>query len=411
MAGWPPTVRRIRSTLSGPWGVVLGVGLLITAANCYYIVPASILPVLMTELSLSPTTASLLVSVMFGTQMVTNVPIGIVLDRVDNRRAIAAATVVLVLTYAWSYQAALNGNFIALIASRAVAAAGTAVTWTAGANVVGRVFDAENQATAVGVLSATPAAGFALGLLTGPLVVGQLGWSTVFVVYAVPVVLGGVAFLAAASRTDVSGDGASTPNVGDFRDLLTGRAIWSVAGMAFLGFSLYAFLTSWMPTYLTEELGLSLASGGLFAALFPAIGVLARGSSGAVSDRFFDHRRRPVSLLAFVVALPALAFILFTGAAAVVGLALVVGGFFVQLGMGLFYAQSRELADPNVAATGVAFATSMATFGGFTAPLVAGFLIEQTGGYSAAFGYAGIVAVVGIALAWITPEPDVGTDA
>lgn len=386
--------------------MVLGVGLLVTAANAYYIVPASVLPVLMDRLALDPAAASLLVSVMFGTQVVVGVPIGIALDRVDNRRAIVVATLVLIVCYAWSYQAATAGAYLSLLASRAVATGATAATWTAGVNVVGRVFDDERRATAVGVLSSTPAAGFAIGLLSGPYVAQRAGWAAIFVVYAAPVVLGCLAFLLATARIDVSGTGGSTPGLADFRELLTGRAIWSVAGMAFLGYSLYAFITSWMPTYLAQELGFSLTSGGLFAALFPAIGILARGSSGAVSDRLFSHRRRPVALLSFVVALPALAFIAAADTPLVVGLALVFAGFFVQLGMGLFYAQARELADPNVAATGVAFATSMATLGGFTAPLAAGLLIEHTGGYTAAFAYAGVAAVAGLALAWATPEPD-----
>ncbi|MFB6170117.1 MAG: nitrate/nitrite transporter [Haloarculaceae archaeon] len=398
---------RSRPSLSSPWAVVFGVGLLVTAANAYYIVPASVLPVLMDRLGLAPAAASLLVSVMFGTQVVVGVPIGVVLDRVDNRRAIVAATVVLLGCYAWSYQAATSGAYLSLLVSRAVATAGTAATWTAGVNVVGRVFDDDSRATAVGALSATPAAGFALGLLTGPYVAERLGWAAIFAVYAAPVVVGCLSFLAATVSVDVSGGDGPTPRLADFRELLTGRAIWSVAGMTFLGYSLYAFITSWMPTYLAQHLGFSLTSGGLFAALFPAIGIAARGTSGAVSDRLFAHRRRPVALLSFVVSVPALGFIVLATTPLVVGLALVVAGFFVQLGMGLFYAQARELAGPNVAATGVAFATSMATLGGFTAPLAAGLLIEYTGGYTAAFAYACVAGVAGLLLAWVTPEPDV----
>jgi dipeptide/tripeptide permease len=46
----------------------------------------------------------------------------------------------------------------------------------------------------------------------------------------------------------------------------------------------------------------------------------------------------------------------------------------------------------------------MATFGGFTAPLIGGLLIEGSG-YPAAFGYAVVAGVAGLALAWFTPEP------
>lgn len=396
-------MNRVRSKLAGPWDVVLGIWVLIVAANAYYIVPASVLPVLMDRLAVGPTTASLLVSVMFGTQVVVGIPVGVALDRADDRRAILLATLVLVAAYAWSWRAATGGDYWSLLASRAVATPATAAIWTAGVNVSARGFAPERQATAVGVFSSGPPAGFALGLLTGPIVATRFGWPAVFAVYALPAALGCAAFWLASRRMDLSGTDAETPRAADFRRLLSDRPIQIVATMAFLGFSLYAFVTSWVPTYLTEELGFSLARGGLFVALFPAIGIVARGGSGAVSDRLFAHRRRPVALLAFGVSTPAILLVALTDAAVLVLVGLLVAGLFVQLGLGLFYAQVRELADPNVAATAVAFATSMATFGGFTAPLLGGLLIEH-GGYAPAFGYAIGAALLGLVLAAVTPE-------
>lgn len=394
-------------TKSGPWILVAGIGLLLTAANAYYIVPAGVLPLLRESLELTPAAAGLLVSVMFGAQVIVGVPIGVVLDRVDNRRAILGATLVLCVAYVWSYRAALDGAFGQVLAARALGAGGTAACWTAGVNVVGRAFDADSRATAVGVLSSTPAAGFALGLVTGAPVAARFGSEAVFVVYTLPVVIGCLAFLFTSRGINTAGSTGKSPGLGDFRHLFTDRAVWSVAGMAFLGYSLYALITSWMPSYLADQLDLSLASGGVFAALFPAIGIVARGGSGALSDRLFGHRRRPVTLVSFAVALPAVGLILVSEIVAVVAIALVISGFFIQLGIGLFYAQAREIAEPRVAATSVAFTTSMATFGGFTAPLAAGLLIGYTGGYTSAFLYAALAGVFGLVLAWSTPEPDV----
>lgn len=394
--------------LSGPWQLVAGIWVLIVAANAYYIVPASVLPVIMDRLGIGPASASLLVSVMFGAQMLLGVPVGMLLDRVDNRIAVVTATGLLVAFYAWSWHAAATGAFWSLLASRAAAAPATAAIWTAGVNIIGRTFRPERQATAVGVFSGGPAAGFALGLLAGPAIAERWDWLAIFIVFAVPAVVGCAAFWIASRGVDTSAGEMDTPRAADFTRLLTDRPMWSVALMAFLGFSLYAFVTSWVPTYLTTELGFSLAQGGLLVALFPAIGIFARGSSGAVSDRLFNHRRRPVAILSFAVAAPAVLLVATVRTAALVFIALVFAGLFVQLGLGLFYAQAREIPDPNVSATGVAFATSMATFGGFTAPLLGGLLIEYSG-YPAAFGYSVLVALIGLGLAFSTPEPDLST--
>lgn len=399
-----PTTR-LRSQLGGPWDVVLALGILIAAVNAYYIVPAGVLPVIRAELSLGPATAGLLVSVMFGAQMLLGVPVGMLIDRVDNRRAVVAATLAILGLYAWSWQAAAAGDFWTLMLSRGLAAPVTAAIWTAGVNIIGRAFDPARQATAVGVFSGGPAAGFAVGLLTGPLVANRFGWAAIFVVYAVPAAVGCALFWVTSRRIDISVGDTATARLADFRKLFTTATVWTVALVAFVGFSLYAFVTSWVPTYLSEVVGVSLAEGGLLAAFFPAVGAVARAGSGAVSDRLFGHRRRPVVLLAFAVSAPAIFLVVLADTVAILLFALLVAGLFLQLGLGLAYPLARETADPAVAATGVAFTTSMATFGGFVAPPVGGLLIDHSG-YLVAFSGALVLGLAGAALAWFVPEPD-----
>ncbi|MFB6172491.1 MAG: nitrate/nitrite transporter [Haloarculaceae archaeon] len=395
-----------RPRLTGPWAVVVGLGVLIAAVNAYYIVPAGVLPVIRDRLAIGAASASLLVSVMFGAQMLLGVPVGVALDRVDNRRAIVAATLAIAALYAWSWRAAVDGDYWTLLLSRGLAAPATATIWTAGVNVIGRLFEPEQRATAVGVFTGGPAAGFALGLVTGPVVAARFGWASIFVVYAVPAAVGCVVFWLASRRHDVSGGEIDAARAGDVTRLLTTGPVWTVALVAFVGFALYAFVTSWAPTYLAESLGVSLAQSGLLAALFPAVGAVARAGSGAVSDSLFGHRRRPVVLAAFVVSAPAVLLVALADTVALVFLALLLAGVFLQLGLGLAYSLAREIPDPNVVATGVAFTTSMATFGGFVAPPAGGLLIDYSG-YLAAFGAAVALGLVGVVLAWFVPEPTI----
>lgn len=391
---------------SSRWLLVGSLWVLLTAANAYYIVPSGLLSVIMDRLAVGPTAASLLVSVMFGTQVVVGVPIGMLLDRVDNRTMIAVATLVLVVAYVWSWQAAVAGHFEALLVSRSVATIGTAAVWTASVNVVGQQFRPERRATAVGAITSAPPAGFAVGLVTGPIVADWFDWTAIFAVYALPAAVGCLCFWFVTRDTGIAVGDTASFRPGDLTRLLTSRAIWLVASMAFLGFSLYAFVTTWAPTYLAEQLELSLVHGGLFAALFPAIGIFARGGSGYLSDRLFDHRRRPVAILSFAVAVPSIVLIVRSETIAFVVASLLLAGFFVQLGLGLFYAQARELADERVVATAVGFTTSFAVFGGFIAPIAGGYLIEYSG-YSMSFGFAVVVAVLGVLLAVLVPEPNV----
>jgi MFS family permease len=155
---------------------------------------------------------------------------------------------------------------------------------------------------------------------------------------------------------------------------------------------------------MTDELGLSLGASGLVVALFPAVGVVSRAGGGILSDRVFEGRRRPVLLGAFLVSTPIVAvFTLLPGLPVVIA-ALLLAGFSIQLCLGLAFAYVRELVDPAVAATAVAFLTGVGLAGAFLSPIVGGFVID-TAGYDLAFGLAGALGGVGVALAWYAPEP------
>jgi MFS family permease len=124
---------------------------------------------------------------------------------------------------------------------------------------------------------------------------------------------------------------------------------------------------------------------------------------GAISDRLFDGRRRPVVLVAFVVSTPGIAaFVLASGVPAVVAL-LVVVGFAIQSTIGLLFTYVAEVVEPAVRSTAVALLTSVGLLGAFLAPLGAGAIIEAAG-YRPAFLVAAVGAAVGVGVAWVTPE-------
>jgi len=221
-------------------------------------------------------------------------------------------------------------------------------------------------------------------------------------VFAAIAVVGVGVFLASTRGDELDAD-TDAPDRDGFLAVFTDRAVWTLGGLCFLAFSLYLFLNSWLPSYLTEEVGVSLAAGGLLTALFPAVGVVARTSSGVLSDRLFDGQRRPVALLAFVVAAPVVgAFVVVSDLATVVAL-VVISGFAVQLAIGLLFSYVTEVVPPEVRATAVSLITSVGLLGAFLAPVAAGAIIDRAG-YEPAFVVAFVVALLGVALAWRAPE-------
>jgi len=289
-----------------------------------------------------------------------------------------------------------QGAYWPVFWSRLVAGIGFVLVWNTGLTVVGQF---QNAATATGLFTAGGPIGFAVGHLTGPTIVAEYGAASVFLVYPL-LMLPALAGVLLAWDDELAGGGTGElPSLGDVLSVSRNNSVLLVCVLGFVAYSLYLFINSWVPTYLTEELSLSLAQSGALTAMFPLLGAISRASGGVVTDRLFGGRTRPVVLASLFVSGVAVAGIALSSTYLVVAAFLFVGGYFVQLSLGLFYSVvPTVVADANVT-TAVALLSSVGLFGAFSAPLVAGAVIQATGSYAAAFGYALGLTAVGFALA------------
>ncbi|MFC4357096.1 nitrate/nitrite transporter [Halobium salinum] len=385
------------------WLVVAGLFTLSAAAAAFEIAPASVTPLLMDGMSVGPTAAGWLVSVMYATAVVASVPVGVGLDRTDARLAVGAAALALLVAGAWSYVAATGDAYASLVAARVVGGLSYVTLWNAGATLSGVVVDADRRATAVGIFTASAPLGFALGQFGGPLVAEVAGWAATFPAFAA---LGAVGFaLFAAGGPPRQAGVGDPPDRAALGRVLANRAVWTVSLLGTLAYGLYLFLNSWMPTYLTETTALTLGQSGALVAVFPAVGLVARSGSGVLSDRAFGGRRRPVVLGAYLLVLSATAGFLVVEGVPALFACLLLAGFGVQLAIGLVFTYVRELVDPSVAGTAVSLVTAVALAGAFAAPLLAGAAVERTGSFRLAFVGALVLAVAGVGLATVAPEP------
>ncbi|MFB6299522.1 MAG: nitrate/nitrite transporter [Halobacteriales archaeon] len=389
------------------WLITFTVWLLLVFIVAYEIVPASLLPLVMESLNVGPTAASWLVSSLVLGMAVFSVPVGIVLDRIDNRRAIGLGTIATGAMIVWGYEAGRTGAYLSLLVSRFLAGMTIVVVWTAGVNVVGAAFEDERQATAIGVFATGVPAGFALGQFSGPLLATRFGWAGTFLVYGAFAGIAMVVYWLISRRSQPTTTTDDLPTTDDFRQVLTSRNVWIVSIIAFAAFSLNLIFNNWMPTYITQQFSVSLAEGGLLAAIFPAIGIISRAASGTISDRLFDNRRRPIVLISFGVVTPLVFGFGLIKVVVMLLFGLIAAGFFIQLGLGLLFTYVRELVAKNVVGTALAVLNAVGFVGGFSAPIITGTLIERTGSFAAVFAYAGGLAVLSTVLAWYAPETDI----
>ena len=393
-----PRQRSDRATLA----LVVGASLVSAGLGAYEIAPASVTPLVRESLGVGAAAAGLLVGVLFGTAVVTSLPVGVALDRTDSRVAMAVAVGGLLVAGAWGWWAGVRGDYASLLASRVAGGLAYTVVWNAGIDVVSRAVAPRHRATAVGAFTASGPLGFALGHGLGPHVAAAWGWPAILLAFDGLAVVG-LALFWPTSR-GLGGSAGAAPTPAELGGVLRTPAVWLVGGLGFLGYALYLFVNSWGPSYLVEVVGLPLATSGLVVAAFPAVGIASRVGGGLLSDRLFGGRRRPVVLAAFAVAAPLVAGFTALPTVAALVAALLVAGLAIQLMLGLSYAYVRELVDPRVAATAVAFQTSVGLAGGFLAPIAGGAVVDGLG-YGAAFVGAGALAVAGVVLAWFAPEP------
>jgi len=189
------------------------------------------------------------------------------------------------------------------------------------------------------------------------------------------------------------------------KHVLSNRLLWSIAiANAFVYFVRYGVL-DWAPTYLGEEKGFSLTGSGWAYAFYEFAGIPGTLLCGWVSDRIFNGRRAPVSMLFMLLTLgcvlvywlnpagnPSLDFAMFIGI-----------GFFIYGPVMLIGVQALDLAPKKAAGTAAGFTGLFGYVGGaVSASIIIGMVVDASGwdaGFLLIVG-ACLVATILIGLTW-----------
>ncbi|QIQ21371.1 MFS transporter [Zophobihabitans entericus] len=168
---------------------------------------------------------------------------------------------------------------------------------------------------------------------------------------------------------------------------------------------LYGILT-WIPMYLVKEKGFSFMSMGFVAAMPCIGGFIGAIGGGFISDKILGRRRKPTMLFtASATVLMMLVMLNIPGSTVAVAAGLFFVGLFLNIGWPAFTAYAMGVADQKTYPIAISVINSGGNLGGFVSPMVAGFLLDQTGSFSAVFTYFGICAAIGFVLIMILDEP------
>ena len=213
-------------------------------------------------------------------------------------------------------------------------------------------------------------------------------------------------------RDGRDGRGRKTP----WAALLRSRNLYAICAMYFaFGYGLYFYFT-WLPTYLIKELGFSLFSGGLFAALPFLLAGIADLAGGWLTDSLTRRHglRTGRCYLGFAAFLTCAAFLTESTLvpspvlkAVLIAMALASA----DLALGACWAVPIDIA-PDHAGVVTGCMNTLGNIGGLIGPVVVGVAVDQWHSWTFPF-YITALVYAGGALAWLAIDPTrplVGSD-
>ena len=352
------------------------------------------------EFHWSETTKGLVLSSFFMGYILLQVVSGRLASRYGGRTLLGAAVV---WWSAWTMLTpwAAHISLAALIAARIALGLGEAAVFPACINMVGRWVPVDNRSRAVALISSGLSLGTVFALPATGWLVKAYGWPLPFYVFGVV----GLVWAAVWFARVTGGRGIPEPSAEAVHEtpwalLLRTPAVWAiVVGHFSNNWSLYVLL-AWLPSYFKQTFGVSLANAGLLSAAPSLAMFIMANVAGTLADRMIRTgssvtfvRKLMQSIGLFGVATFLLLLPLATSAAAGMFLMCAATGTMAFTLAG-FSPNCFDIA-PRHASVIWGISNTFATIPGIVGVAVTGWLVQRTGGYTAAFVVTASVAVAG----------------
>lgn len=386
---------RARGGVRDRWLLVTGLAWLSAATGFVSASLPPVVPSLMHDLALTPTTAGVALGAWQAVLGISSVPVGVLIPRWGPARVVAAGALVSIVS---SLLRAVAPDGVTLVVSVAVGGVGWSMVISGGATLITTVFEGQDRRVGAGILFGALSAGFAAMLALGPHIATLPGgWRSALASSAIPMIVGFPIWLAVTR--DIRASVAESPPlrrlVARSLGLLGKRAIVAIMFVTVAGISAGHALSNWLPTVLRQQ-GASASTAGLVAAGYMALGI---ASSLAITVMARPHQRRwwiAADLTAATASLLALP----SGSPLLVGAAVVVAG--IAIGslpplLVLAMLESPPARGRTAAASGLYY--SMSGFAGLIGPVVVGVFTSWTGGFAAGLAAIAVLTALGAVLA------------
>ena len=365
-------------------------------------VMATAIPYIAKEFSLSPMAMGVVLSSFFAGYAGFQVIGGILADKYGPRK---------VMTYAivwWSGFTALTGmanSLGSMVWIRALFGAGEGVAPAATWKSCAIWSPAKQRGVTSGLMLCSNALGPALAPLFVAAVMATIGWRGVFYSLTIPGLL-----LAAwiwfslpdnpADKKGISPEeldelkedkplGASaTGMVMTFWQICKQEAVWKSFFILFFNNITAWGFSSWLPSYLVQARGLSLAQLGFVASLPFFAGTLGWALGGWLSDHPFKHNRKlPLITTQWITAV--LLYLSYTATdLQMLTIWLTLTGFVFYVAVGVVFSLPVSAISKEITGRAMGIVNTAGQVAGFLSPLIIGVLVQFSGGGARGFDTA-----------------------
>jgi MFS family permease len=368
--------------------------------------------------ALSPIDMGYIFSAFLWTYLLCLIPMGLLVDRFGGRAVTCTTLGLWSLAGIWT---GLASSYSSLVASRLVLGIGESASYPSGGKIIREWAPASERGIAAAFLNCGAHAGLCFGsVVVGSLIV-EFGWRESFYITGTAGLVLAVlwyllyrqpekaTWLGAAERDSIyerrgapiSGEAEKLKQIGALKGLLGNPTMWSLAltqGCA--GYTLYLFMT-WLPSYLVASRGMDVLKSSLFSAIPYGTAALLGLGLGWLSDRLLkrsgarnsDRRKLIAALLllsSMILAAPFVNSIWLIEALISVSLACVATAMAMNIAL-----TADLLTDGRHNGVAISLLIMGGNLFGTAAPIVTGYVVAGTGGFSGAFCIAGVLLLAG----------------
>jgi MFS family permease len=370
---------------------------------------ATVGPLVQRELHLTNSELGVLLSAFFFTYTPMQLLAGWLAERFDVGRLL-----VLGLSL-WSLATigmGFVGSLVAVLLLRMLLGLGESVFYPCSSKLLAVRVHSDKLAGANGLISAGQALGPVIGTFVGGLLILRFGWRGLMIATGVLSLTWLIPWLA-ATRGTRSHAHARSLGPPSYLAIIQERAAWGAALGHFTNNYVLYFVLSWLPSYLINVQGLSVARMTQVGTFVYSIYAVSCILTGRVADRLVRSGRTPNAVYKpiMIASNLGLAVCMLLAAAAPASLAvslLAIAGVFFGFGTPMLFAIAQTLAGPRAAGQWVGVQNFAGNFAGILAPTITGQIVDRTGSYYWAFAVAGSIALLG-AFAWGVVIPRVET--